>query len=133
MPVAIKRLNGRSSEEMRLREIENQMKIEHNNCLRIYGACKDASDTVYIVMEKADCSLTQYLRNNKLSAQQKYDIILGILEGMNAMHILNIIHRDLKVSRSTVSSFVARQYHDGREHSKDQRLWLVERRRKYRA
>ena len=79
------------------REVRNQMKVNHKNCLRTYGACKDLDGNAFIVMEKADCNLTQYLRDNKLDVDQKYQILLEIVEGMTCIHSSQIIHRDLKV------------------------------------
>jgi serine/threonine protein kinase len=50
----------------------------------------------YVVLEKGDSDLAEYLKNNTLSIQQKFLISTEILNGVKELHSKNIYHRDIK-------------------------------------
>lgn len=111
MPVAIKEM--KSLDESHLRnirdEISTQCQVDNQFIIKIYGCCFNEENSLFIVMELADCSLTSFLRKERqkwfydylmmcsLSDFQKgkicYDISLGLYE----LHKRRIIHRDIKV------------------------------------
>ena len=92
------------------REIEIQRSLNHPNCLRLFGLSQTPTGKPVLVMELADCSLTDLTtkreRNNKrhpekqipkLSNQEKYRIIREIAEGLTYVHSRGYVHRDIKV------------------------------------
>lgn len=50
----------------------------------------------YFVMEKAESDLTDYLKTNELTVQQRFLICTEILTGIKELHSKNIYHRDIK-------------------------------------
>ncbi|WP_300978654.1 protein kinase [Flavobacterium sp.] len=50
----------------------------------------------YFVMEKGDSDLTEYLKINELTIQQRFLICTEILNGIKELHSANIYHRDIK-------------------------------------
>lgn len=50
----------------------------------------------YFVMEKGESDLTEYLKNNDLSLQQRFLISTEILSGIKELHSEDIYHRDIK-------------------------------------
>jgi serine/threonine protein kinase len=50
----------------------------------------------YFVMEKADSDLSDFLKENPLSIQQRFLICTEILTGIKELHSVNIYHRDIK-------------------------------------
>lgn len=68
--MAIKEL--KSLEEHHLKnirhEISTQCQINNQYIIKVYGCCFNEENSLFIVMELADCSLTTYLRKER----QKY-------------------------------------------------------------
>lgn len=50
----------------------------------------------YFVMERAESDLTDYLKNNELTIQQRFLICTQILSGIQELHSKDIYHRDIK-------------------------------------
>lgn len=50
----------------------------------------------YFVMEKGENDLTEYLKTNELSIQQRFLISSEILSGIKELHSKDIYHRDIK-------------------------------------
>ena len=58
---------------------------------------KDQKNPYYfIVMEKADCNLKEYLDKTQLDDSEIFKLYFLILEGIKSIHSNGIIHRDLK-------------------------------------
>ena len=93
------------------REVSIQRALNHPNCLRLYGMSRNAKGLPVLVMELADCSLTDLTTKPfyehskrpigeykpKLSYKEKCQIIREIAEGLEYIHSLGYTHRDLKV------------------------------------
>ena len=98
------------------REIDIQRSLNHPNCLKLYGLSKTPTGKPVLVMELADCSLTDLTtkreRNNirhpetqipQLSNQEKCRIIREIAEGLTYVHSRGYVHRDIKVSLHSIN------------------------------
>lgn len=70
--------------------------IQHQNIIRIIDVFEDISN-VYIVMEKADNCLRDYLMNSAQNLPQILDTFFQISQGISCLHSLGIIHRDIKI------------------------------------
>ena len=82
------------------REINIQKALRHPNCTRLYGVSRTDSGLPVLVMEKADGCLIDYTTKKKgprLSNEEKCRIILEIAQGLEYIHSLNCVHRDIKV------------------------------------
>lgn len=98
--IVVKRLK----EDYRLRkDIKSRFKREYDitkelNTKGIKGVITvfdfNESDLSY-TMERAEMDLAEYIKNNKLTEEQKIIIIYQVLDVMNKVHKENIIHRDL--------------------------------------
>lgn len=49
----------------------------------------------YYTMELADCNLTEYLNSKSLEVDKKIELFKSICEGLEHVHNLDIVHRDL--------------------------------------
>ena len=114
------------------REIEIQRKLDHLNCIKLYGTSKTPQGYPVLVMELAECSLTdlttkRVLRNRahpanpikQLSNEEKLRIIKEIAEGIKYIHSQGFIHRDLKVCICSIISCVVGKYSDEGRSSQD--------------
>ena len=85
------------------REISIQSKLDHKNLLHLYKVVEN-DEYVYIFMELMeggslkDLILERYTNKEEyLFTDEECSIILkGILDGLNSLHSLNIMHRDIK-------------------------------------
>ncbi len=70
--------------------------FDHPNILKCYGALKQ-DNTVYLIIEllKGD-TLTNILRQIKLSVQDAVAVTLLIIDGLEEAHSAGVVHRDLK-------------------------------------
>ena len=88
-------------------EIKILKKIKHKNLIKIFDYYKDRS-FIYLVMEYAPYGdLDNYIRSlknkGKLISNNTIDnIISQVTEGIDYLHINNIIHRDIKTSNILV-------------------------------
>lgn len=82
------------------REISIQKALRHPNCTRLYGVSRTDSGLPVLVMEKADGCLMDYTTKKtgrRLTNAEKCRIILEIAQGLEYIHSLNCVHRDIKV------------------------------------
>ena len=115
IPVAVKiwKSSVKGEEEKYLdREIDIQKRLDHPNCLKLFGVTTSPQGYPVMVTELADCTLTSLTTKRKetqrkLSNEEKWRCILEIAEGIEYIHSLGFIHRDIKVmSTSAVLSVV---------------------------
>ena len=81
------------------REIEIQIKVEGNYCLPLIGFTVTNDNCYAILLPKCDMTLEDYLKENAdtLSINQRVEILLNVLKGLQDMHNKKYIHRDIKV------------------------------------
>lgn len=85
-----------------LREITILRRLNHPNILPIYDVVLK-HDTFYIVMPLAKSDLRNYMKN-KLSFDDKKNIIYEILYGLAYMHSHSVMHRDFKPENILISN-----------------------------
>ena len=96
--VIIKKIDKlKTKEELFNREIEIIKKMKCKNSVEYYDHYND-NDYYYIIMEKCDEDLNDFLEKNNgsLSETMIKNILIQLNEAFKAMHSNNIIHRDLK-------------------------------------
>ncbi|MBN2642286.1 MAG: protein kinase [Victivallales bacterium] len=81
-----------------LREEKILGRIEHSNVIRIHESGVAGDEKIpYILMEYAEGKvLTYYIKERKLSLEQKIFIISQIASALVAVHKFGILHRDVK-------------------------------------
>lgn len=102
-PVAVKVLKreftrDKTYVERFLNEVLILSKIHHPNIIQFYDAGRDeVTGSVYYVMERVEGeSLHDLMERRQLSSAEISKIVLGICDGLGAIHKQGIIHRDLK-------------------------------------
>ena len=90
-------LTGTSEASQRFRsEIKLARKVSHRNVCRIHEYGEDGSIR-YISMEYLEgTDLKQLLRDTGLSTDEAFDACAQIADGLQAIHDVGIVHRDLK-------------------------------------
>ncbi len=79
-------------------EIKLARKIGHRNVCRIHEYGEDG-DIRFIVMELlSGMTLKEYLHDAPLPHDAAYDVSIQVARGLNAVHELGIIHRDVKTA-----------------------------------
>ncbi|XP_062124719.1 dual specificity protein kinase zak2-like isoform X5 [Drosophila sulfurigaster albostrigata] len=102
--VAVKIIKNRSQNSVQFekdvyKEIQNLRKCIHRNIVTLYGASKDSSNNIYLLLEYTDCgSLYDFLHHSlkEVSFNVKLDWMLQCATGLEFLHKNNTIHRDLK-------------------------------------
>jgi len=88
-------LNPRGHEENLKQEIAVLVGLHHPHIMCVVG-CSEDNGTCSYIMERMDKSLTVILEGNKLSSIRYVDIMVQIAEGMDYLHGMDLVHRDLK-------------------------------------
>ena len=85
------------------REMDVMKDLDHRGCLKLYGCSVNPSINLPILVFpycNGGC-LTEYIlekgKRPRLSNEEKYQIILEIIQGLAYLHSRYIIHRDLKL------------------------------------
>ena len=79
-------------------EIKLARKIGHRNVCRIHEYGEDG-DIRFIVMELlSGVTLKEYLHDEPLPPDSAYDVSIQVARGLNAVHELGIVHRDVKTA-----------------------------------
>jgi tRNA A-37 threonylcarbamoyl transferase component Bud32 len=99
--VAIKRISGGMDADENLRkrferEARSAAQLSHKNIITVYELGFEG-DQLFMAMELLDgVDLKQVLTQQKLSLDQKLDIVEQICQGLAFAHASEIVHRDLK-------------------------------------
>ncbi|WP_416808989.1 AAA domain-containing protein [Bacillus thuringiensis] len=110
-PITVKILNQKFSDlkadelhEIFYRDSRALSMINHPNIIE-YKDSGIEEDNFYIIMEYVEGeTLGKVIENKQLSNMEKLDIMIQILNGVQAAHDKRIIHRDLKPANILVSS-----------------------------
>jgi hypothetical protein len=96
--VAIKEVNLKMYQDTLLTEIIILKNLKFKNIIKYWGFSVDNIGNFYIITEYcSNGSLDNYIINNKLTIQEKYNIILNISDGIHYIHSKStpIIHRGI--------------------------------------
>ncbi len=72
--------------------------LRHGNIIGLLGACTDSKKCFLLteLMHNGTLFSVLHERRVQLTTKQRQDIVLGMLMGMNNMHMRRVYHRDLK-------------------------------------
>jgi serine/threonine protein kinase len=93
----IKELHADTSGEQAVREARTASAAAHPNVVVLYDVVQRNGTTLLVQEHVSGGSLAERVeRAGPLSAAEGTKILLGILEGLAAVHLAGIVHRDLK-------------------------------------
>lgn len=97
-PVALKlmRMDGPQRPRRFVREARLQARVQHPNVCRLYEVGRYAGRP-FIAMELID-GPTLGEQRWRLSLREKIEVVLGVVEGLEAAHARGLVHRDVKPS-----------------------------------
>jgi len=104
-PVAIKLL-AFDAGNLRARFTQEQRilgRLSHAHIATLLDVGNDANGTPYFIMEYiAGVPITQYAREHDLSPSQRIELLLPVLDAVQAAHSQLVVHRDIKPSNVLV-------------------------------
>jgi serine/threonine protein kinase len=89
-----------------LRECNVLSNLRHGNIIGVLGACTDSKNCFLLTELMPNGTLFDVLHEKRvpLTSTQRHEIVLGILMGMNNMHMRRVFHRDLKSANILVDA-----------------------------
>jgi len=114
--LAIKRITLNTDTEKRTkREIYLQWfmstKLDQNCFIKLFGWYTEKLETfAYIIMEKGDMDLNQFLIDKKPDETLKLQLLVPIVRGIRFLHSLEVAHRDIKPENILIFSHVDQQH-----------------------
>jgi len=80
--------------------------LRHGNIIGLLGACTDTKQYFLLteLMDNGTLYGVLHERHVALTPKQRQDIVLGMLMGMNNMHMRRVYHRDLKSANILVDA-----------------------------
>ncbi|KAL0482287.1 serine/threonine-protein kinase/receptor [Acrasis kona] len=86
-----------------VKEVEILKSLRHRNIVQFFGACVNQHNKLIITEFMDGTSLDSiFLKKQELGFNKKIDLLLDIAMGMNYLHQLSLVHRDLKLSNVLV-------------------------------
>ncbi|KAH9532357.1 hypothetical protein CY35_19G089000 [Sphagnum magellanicum] len=93
-PYAMK-ISRYGHEEIFKHEIAALSGLHHPHIMHLV-CCADEGEQCAYIMELMDMTLSKMLENSQLSLVRCVDVMLQIAEGINYLHSMDLVHRDLK-------------------------------------
>ena len=110
------RKDGNFSEEMFIREFQILQSLQHENIVQYYGYhIHREHRSPVLIMECLETNLHKFLLSDShedLPLARKVDLLCGIAQGLNYLHSMSIIHRDLTASNVLLDSKVVPKISD---------------------
>src|SRR5215216_5390226 len=99
--LAAKYLRANAASSERLRRFRNEIHFCYNNrhdqIIRVIDhGLVDASGSPFYVMPLYAGTLRDAMNDAKLAVPKRFDMLLSVLTGVEAAHLLGVAHRDLK-------------------------------------
>jgi hypothetical protein len=93
-PYALK-MSRYECKEIFKREIAALSGLHHPHIMHLV-CCAEGKKKCAYIMELMDMTLSRMLENSQLSLVRRLDVMLEIAEGINYLHRMDLVHRDLK-------------------------------------
>ena len=87
-----------------LAEARRLAKLNHPNVVRIYDVGKVGSQPYFIMEHLEGITLSRRLARSSVSEETASAILKRLLSGLNAVHSLGMVHRDVKLENVLLKS-----------------------------
>ena len=86
------------------REVRIMRDIEHDNIVNMLDAFTSTSSEIHIMLELCDTDLMEYVVSHDLNPQQVKFTLNHMAKGLNYLHGMDVVHRDMKPDNILISS-----------------------------
>lgn len=101
--VAIKQLNGTIQPKRFLKEVDALTKVQHPNVVKLIGFYFSKPLKLIVTSYASEGPFTIVERDD-IDVETRFKLLVDIAAGLNYVHSINMVHRDVKPANCTINT-----------------------------